>query len=51
MIVSMSMEKELVERFDSAIKSRGYSTRSEAMRELVRDSYRIVSGTSKKRIA
>ncbi len=37
MIVSMSMEKELVERFDRAIKSRGYSTRSEAMRDLVRN--------------
>ena len=36
MIVSMSMDEELVERFDRAIKSRGYSTRSEAMRELVR---------------
>ena len=32
----MSMEKELVERFDRAIKSRGYSTRSEGMRDLVR---------------
>jgi len=37
MIVSMSMDEELVGRFDRAIKSRGYSTRSEAMRDLVRN--------------
>jgi len=37
MIVSMSMDEELVKRFDRAMKSRGYSTRSEGMRDLVRN--------------
>ncbi len=36
MIVSMSIDDELLKRFDEAIKTKGYSTRSEAMRELVR---------------
>ncbi len=37
MIVSVSMEDELLERFDSASQKRGYSTRSEAMRDLIRN--------------
>ncbi len=36
MIVSISIDDELLSRFDSAIKMRGYSTRSEAMRDLIR---------------
>ncbi len=36
MIVSMSMDDELLARFDDALKTKGYSTRSEAMRDLVR---------------
>ena len=37
MIVSMAIDNETLERFDRAIKKKGYSSRSEAMRELIRD--------------
>ena len=37
MIVSLSINDEILERFDSAIKKKGYASRSEAMRDLIRD--------------
>lgn len=37
MIVSMSIDEDTLERFDRAIRRRGYSSRSEAMRDLMRD--------------
>lgn len=36
MIVSMSIDDGLLRRFDEAFKTKGYSSRSEAMRDLVR---------------
>ncbi len=36
-IISLSVEKKLLERFDQKILEKGYSGRSEAMRELIRD--------------
>jgi CopG family nickel-responsive transcriptional regulator len=36
--VSMSLEENLLEEFDKLIKRRGYETRSEAIRDLIRDS-------------
>ena len=34
----ISLEKALIERFDSLIRKKGYATRSEAIRDLIRDS-------------
>jgi len=34
----ISLEKTLLERFDSLIKEKGYANRSEAIRDLIRDS-------------
>ncbi len=36
---SVSLEKELLRRFDEHIASRSYSNRSEAVRDLIRDSF------------
>ncbi len=36
--ISISLEPELLERFDASISKKGYATRSEAIRDLVRDS-------------
>ena len=33
----ISLDKKLLERFDAQIKSKGYSNRSEALRDLIRD--------------
>lgn len=35
-IISLSLEDKLLERFDSKLSEKGYSGRSEAMRELIR---------------
>jgi CopG family nickel-responsive transcriptional regulator len=35
--IGISLEKELLERFDKLITRRGYSNRSEAVRDLIRD--------------
>ena len=34
----ISLEKALIERFDSLIRKKGYANRSEAIRDLIRDS-------------
>ncbi len=36
-IISLSLEEKLLERFDKKLSEKGYSGRSEAMRELIRD--------------
>lgn len=36
--IGVSLEPELLERFDELIENKGYSSRSEAIRDLVRDS-------------
>jgi CopG family nickel-responsive transcriptional regulator len=35
--IGISLEKDLLERFDQVIEARGYATRSEAVRDLIRD--------------
>jgi CopG family nickel-responsive transcriptional regulator len=35
--IGISLEKDLLEQFDQAIEARGYATRSEAVRDLIRD--------------
>jgi CopG family transcriptional regulator, nickel-responsive regulator len=35
----ISLEQDLLERFDQVIKQKGYSSRSEALRDLVRDHF------------
>ncbi len=35
--IGISLEKELLERFDALIAEKGYATRSEAIRDLIRD--------------
>jgi CopG family nickel-responsive transcriptional regulator len=36
-IISLSLEEKLLDRFDRKLSDKGYSGRSEAMRELIRD--------------
>jgi CopG family nickel-responsive transcriptional regulator len=36
--IGISLEKDLLEQFDQVIEGRGYATRSEAVRDLIRDS-------------
>jgi CopG family nickel-responsive transcriptional regulator len=35
--IGISLEKDLLEQFDRVIEARGYATRSEAVRDLIRD--------------
>jgi CopG family transcriptional regulator, nickel-responsive regulator len=35
--IGVSLEKDLLERFDQLIETKGYATRSEAIRDLIRD--------------
>jgi CopG family nickel-responsive transcriptional regulator len=35
--IGISLEKDLLEQFDQVIEARGYATRSEAVRDLIRD--------------
>jgi CopG family nickel-responsive transcriptional regulator len=46
----ISLEKELLERFDRVIQQKGYNNRSEAIRDLVRDHFVTEDVTSNKTV-
>lgn len=52
-IVSLSLEEKLLEKFDRKLSDKGYSGRSEALRELIRDylaQQDLIEGTGEKSV-